>query len=158
MAKSALTLKLERQIHAKTQENQSVYGCFEVTIGYEYGRAGYERIDYLTFDTKGIWRAFEIKVSLSDFRSSAKKSFVGHYNYYVLTKDLYEKVKDEIPSHIGVFVDYRYVKRAKRQELAVDENVLKEAFMRAGAREANKLYKLQEKERSTNNSLWFMRS
>lgn len=36
MAKSDLTLKLERQIHAKTQENQSMYGCFEVTIGYEY--------------------------------------------------------------------------------------------------------------------------
>ncbi|WMT29983.1 hypothetical protein RE735_07745 [Bacillus aerius] len=143
MAKTDLTLKLEEEIHSKTNTKgmKSEFGLFEVTIGFNDGRPGYERIDYLTYDTKGIWRAFEIKVSLSDFRSSAKKSFVGHYNYYVLTKELYELVKDEIPSHIGVYIGSNCVKRAKRQELAVDENVLKEAFMRAGARDADKMYR-----------------
>lgn len=160
MAKTNLTLKLEEEIHLKTYKNggmKSEFGLFEVTIGFNDGRPGYERIDYLTYDTKGIWRAFEIKVSLSDFRSSAKKSFVGHYNYYVLTKELYEVVKDEIPSHIGVYIGSNCVKRAKRQELAIDENVLKEAFMRAGARDADKLYRsnspmqLMETERKLKN-------
>lgn len=143
MAKTDLTLKLEDQIHSKTNTKgmKSEFGLFEVTIGWNDGRPGYERIDYLTYDTKGVWRCYEIKVSLSDFRSSAKKSFVGHYNYFVLTKELYEKVKDEIPNHIGVYIGSSCVKRAKRQELTIDENVLKEAFMRAGARDADKLYR-----------------
>ena len=160
MAKTDLTLELEDQIHLKTYKNggmKSEFGLFEVTIGFNDGRPGYERIDYLTYDTKGVWRCYEIKVSLSDFRSNAKKSFVGHYNYYVLTKELYEVVKDEIPSHIGVYIGSNCVKRAKRQELAVNENVLKEAFMRAGARDADKLYRgnspmqLMEAERKMKN-------
>ncbi|MEJ9149089.1 hypothetical protein P4520_28825, partial [Bacillus thuringiensis] len=96
MAKTELTTKMERQIYAATNK-QGVFGCFEVTIGW----FGKERVDYLTLDTKGIWRCYEIKVSVSDFRSKANKTFCGHYNYYVIPEELYEKVKDEIPSHIG---------------------------------------------------------
>ena len=87
MAKTEETLRLERSIFKATKK-MGVFGCFEVTIGF----FGKERVDYMTYDTKGIFRCYEIKTSLSDFHSKAKKTFCGHYNYYVLTKELYEKV------------------------------------------------------------------
>ncbi|WP_208856859.1 hypothetical protein [Bacillus pumilus] len=140
MAKSSLTLKLENQIYAHTKE-KNVFSCFEVTIGYDNGKAGYERIDFLTLDRKGTWRCYEIKVSLSDFRSSAKKSFVGHYNYFVLTKELYELVKDDIPNHIGVYIGgASCAKKAKKQELKVSSDTLMFSMIRAATRDASKLY------------------
>ena len=75
MSKSDLTLKLEREIWEATRK-QGVFGCFEVTIGW----FGDQRVDYITYDTNGIWRCFEIKVSKSDFYSKSKKSFIGHFN------------------------------------------------------------------------------
>lgn len=79
-------------------------------------------------------------MSASDFRSKAKNTFVGHYNYYVMTRELYEKVKGEIPSHIGVYVGGRSIKRAKKQELLVDEEVLKSSLIRSLYREAEKVF------------------
>jgi hypothetical protein len=136
MAKTELTEKLENQIYAATCK-QGIFGCFEVTIGW-FGR---ERVDYMTYDTKGIWRCYEIKVSVADFRSKAKKTFCGHFNYYVLTRELYEKVKDEIPAHIGVYIGGTSVKRAKRQQLTVEEEVLKDSMIRSLSRESGKLRK-----------------
>lgn len=127
------------------------FGCFEVTIGF----SGKERVDYMTFDTKGIWRCFEIKISLSDFRSKAHNTFVGHFNYYVMPKELYEKVKDEIPNYIGVYVGYERkgyrrmiptvdcVKKPKRQELIEDEQVLKNSMIRSLSRDVQKFIKQQ---------------
>lgn len=114
-----------------------VFGCFEVTIGW----FGDERVDYMTYDTKGVWRCYEIKVSKADFHSKAKKTFIGHFNYYVLTKELYEEVKDEIPAHVGVYIGSSCVKRAKKQELAIDEQILKDSLIRSLSREAEKLMK-----------------
>lgn len=91
MAKTDLTIKLEKDIYAATNK-LGVFGCFEVTIGF-YGK---ERVDYMTYDTKGIWRCYEIKVSKSDFHSKAKKTFIGHFNYYVMPRALYEEVRETI--------------------------------------------------------------
>ncbi|MEH7126339.1 hypothetical protein V7122_24450 [Bacillus sp. JJ1532] len=131
-----MTVQLERQIYSATKK-QGIFGCFEVTIGW----FGDERVDYMTYDTKGIWRCYEIKVSVSDFRSKAKKTFCGNFNYYVMTKELYETVKHEIPSHIGVYVGRTSVKRAKRQDLTIDEEVLKNSLIRSLSRESEKLYR-----------------
>lgn len=114
-----------------------MFGCFEVTIGW-YGK---ERVDYITYDTNGIWRCYEIKVSKADFHSKAHNTFIGHFNYYVLTKELYEQVKDEIPNHIGVFVEGGLVKRPKKQKLGEDEQVLKNSLIRCLYREAEKVIK-----------------
>ena len=114
--------------------------CFEVTIGW----FGKERVDCLSYDTNGIWRCYEIKVSKADFHSKAKKTFCGHYNYYVLTNDLYNEVKDEIPNHIGVYVGGNLVKKAKKQELSVDEQVLKDSMIRSLYRESEKILKSDE--------------
>lgn len=115
-----------------------VFGCFEVTIGW----FGKERVDYLTYDTNGVWRCYEVKVSLSDFHSKANNTFVGHFNYYVMPQELYTKVGNEIPSHIGVYTESSYcVKRAKKQELAYSENVLKDSMIRSLSREADIKYR-----------------
>jgi hypothetical protein len=139
IAKTELTMQLEKQIHRVTSK-QGVFGCFEVTIGW-YGK---ERVDYMTYDTKGVWRCYEIKVSKSDFHSSAAHTFCGNYNYFVMTNELYEEVKDEIPNHVGVYVNGRnesyLVKRAKKQELSADEQVLKDSMIRSLCRESDKYY------------------
>ncbi|MED1863343.1 hypothetical protein P4V41_07725 [Fictibacillus nanhaiensis] len=137
IAKTDLTTQLERQIYSATSK-QGTFGCFEVTIGW----FGNERVDYITYDTKGIWRCFEVKVSKSDFYSKAKKTFVGHFNYFVLPdKELYEQVKDDIPKHIGVYIGNWCVKKPKKQELLVDEQVLKDSMIRSLAREFDKQFR-----------------
>lgn len=118
--KTSETIALEKAIRAATQKT-GVFGCFEVTIGF----FGDERVDYMTYDTKGIFRCYEIKVTKADFHSNAAKSFVGHYNYYVLTTELYSQIQDEIPDHVGVYVvsDWRIwvAKKAKKQDLSGKE-------------------------------------
>lgn len=139
IAKTDLTIELEKQIWKHTKKSMGVFGCFEVTIGW-YGK---ERVDYMTYDTKGIWRCYEIKVSKADFNSKAKVSFIGYYNYYVMPEELFEQVKDEIPSYIGVYVSKgRYltsVKNARKQELGVDEQILKDSMIRSLYRESERV-------------------
>ena len=130
MAKSEETLRLEESIYAATNK-QGVFGCFEVTIGWW----GKERVDYLTYETKGIWRCYEVKATVSDFHSPAAKTFIGHYNYFVMTKDLYDKVSTEIPPGIGVYVGGECVRKAKRQPLGAEEKVLYESMVRSLSRE-----------------------
>ena len=144
--KTELTLQLERNIWRATNK-QGVFGCYEVTIGW----FGHERVDYMTYDTKGVFRCYEIKVSKSDFHSPAAATFCGHYNYYVMPRALYEQVKDEIPADIGVYCECQRrdgtayeaepcvsVKKAKRRELTVDANVLKDSIIRSLCRDVGK--------------------
>ncbi|PLR99534.1 hypothetical protein [Bacillus sp. T33-2] len=136
IAKTELTIELERKIWEATNK-QGTFGCFEVTIGW----FGEERVDYITYDTKGIWRCCEIKVSKADFYSKAKKTFVGHFNYFVMPKELYEEVKEDIPAHVGVYIGNYSIKKAKKQYLTVDEQVLKDSLIRSLSREFSKQYK-----------------
>ena len=152
--KTEETLKLEKQIRQATHK-MGVFQCFEVTIGY----AGDERVDFMTYDTKGIFRCYELKVSKADFHSNAAVSFVGHYNYYVLTRDLYNQVKDEIPDWVGVYVGDYCIKKAKKQDLSNKEyrmrrtingrstevvipwiDLLKESMIRSLYRDSDKLF------------------
>lgn len=111
--KTKETEQLEHDIRVATRK-VGVFGCFEVTIGY----AGKERVDFMTYEpAKKIFRCYEIKATKKDFHSPAKKSFVGDYNYFVLTKELWEAVKDEIPNEIGVYAGQLCKKKAKRSPL-----------------------------------------
>jgi hydrogenase maturation factor HypE len=58
-----------------------------------------------------------------------------------MTRELYEQVKDEIPKHIGVYVGCINVKRARKQELGSDEQILKNSMIRSLYREAEKVIK-----------------
>ncbi len=114
-----------------------VFGCFEVTIGWW----GKERVDFITYDTNGVWRCYEIKVSKVDFNSKANNTFVGHYNYYVMPLELFDQVRELVPNHIGVYTESRFIaKKAKKQELLIDEQVLKNSLIRSLCREAEKIY------------------
>ncbi len=139
ISKTKTTKELERDIFYATKA-QGVFGCFEVTIGW-YGK---ERVDYMTYDTKGIFRCYEVKVSKSDFRSNAHHTFCGHYNYYVMTQELFEQVKAEIPPHIGVYVGRCCFKNAKKQELTVDVHVLKDSMIRSLYRDVDKAMEAHE--------------
>ena len=99
-----------------------------------------ERCDYVTYDTKGIFRFYEIKISKSDFHSKAHNTFLGHFGYYVLTEELYQLVKDEIPKGIGVYVHGNLKVKAKKQELTIDSDILKDSMIRSLCREFQKQY------------------
>lgn len=130
------TKRLELAIWNATNK-QGVFGCFEVTIGW----FGKERVDYMTYDTKGDFRCYEVKVTKADFHSPCHNSFVGNLNYYVLPLALYEEVKDEIPDHIGVYVERAgcaySMKKAKRRKVD-DPDTLKDSMIRSLCREVTK--------------------
>lgn len=57
--------------------------------------------------------------------------------------ELYEKVQEEIPKHIGVYVGGKYVrcvKKARKQSLSIDNDILTMSMIRSLSRDANKLY------------------
>jgi hypothetical protein len=133
-------------------EKMGTYLCFEVMMPTD-GYLPNERVDLLSYDTKGTWRFYELKISKSDFYSKSKHTFLGHLNYYVMPIELYEKVKENIPSEIGVYVagteytNCKCIKKAKRKTLGIDENNLKHAFIQALSREHSK-YRFMLREES----------
>ena len=131
MAKTAETVSQERRIYFATQK-LGVFGCHEVTIGF--GAGGTERVDYMTVDTKGTFRCYEIKVTKADFRSKAAATFVGHFNYYVMPEALFEEVKAEIPAHIGAYDGARLLRPAKRVKLERCEILLLYSMVRSLSR------------------------
>lgn len=136
------TKRLEMAIWKATNK-QGVFGCFEVTIGW----FGKERVDYMTYDTKGVFRCYEVKVTKADFHSPCHNSFVGDLNYYVLPPELYEEVKEEIPDHVGVYIvrgkTAYSVKRARRQTVQ-DPDTLKDSMIRSLCREVTKQIKSKD--------------
>lgn len=144
MSKVVLTKKLSEFIVNATNK-LNTFGCTEVTIGI----GGSERVDYMTYDTKGVFRCYEIKSSKEDFYSKAKWSFVGHYNYFVMTGELYEQVYQDVPAHIGVYIGDRSsaypIKRATKQE-SVQVDVLKDSLIRSLSREFKKSFRSSDVE------------
>lgn len=137
------TLAAERYLYNLLLKGKlNVYGCHEVTIGIEPLKKGREIVDFLTYDSKNVFRAYEIKVTKEDLKSTAKLSFVGHYNYLVLTEELYEEVKDTnlIPFNVGlVVVGKGVIKKSGRKTLSMSDNIkLLESLMRSLNRENKK--------------------
>lgn len=103
-----------------------------------------EIVDLLTWEKgKNIWRCYEIKSSIQDFNSGHHITFVGHYNYYIMPKELYEKVKDKIPDYVGVYTQQgrwlENIKKAKKQELLVEEDLLQYSLMKSLYRDVEKM-------------------
>ena len=46
----------------------------------------------------------EVKSSVEDFHSKNGHNFIGEFNYYVMPEEVYEKVRNEIPYYVGVYV------------------------------------------------------
>lgn len=121
------------------------YGCEEITIGFVNNGYGNEIVDFMNMDSKGVIRCYEIKVTLQDLKSNAKKSWYGHYNYLVVSEDLYNKITDwttYLPDGIGLIVgresiyyptwSLRCVINPKKQVLSIETSMmLKESMVRS---------------------------
>jgi len=157
MAKTQLTRDIEEAIYFYGLEQGEII-VEEVSMPDDWGI-----VDTLACRTKPDgtheWRCYEVKVSKSDFKSTAKISFIGHYNYYVMPKPLYDAVKAEIPTHVGAIVYLPFddelegaltkgtlsiMKKASWQELLVAEGQLIDAFLRSLFREVQKAKKLEK--------------
>lgn len=98
MVKSKLTRFCEKALWQEYAKH-GVFGAFEVTIG-PYGK---EIVDFITYDFSGTVKCYEIKVSMSDYNSTANVSFLGDYNYYVITSELYNKLVDAESKRLSKF-------------------------------------------------------
>lgn len=132
MSKSKVTKKLEEKLYNLT-DKIGTFGCFEVTFDNE-------RVDFLTYDSKSMWKCYEIKSSKSDFYSGSAWTFIGHYNYFIMEKSLYEVVKRDVPYFVGVHDGINSIKRAKKMTLGADEQLLKDSMIRSLSREQRKSY------------------
>lgn len=150
MAKRKETLEIENILHSMC-EKKRIYGCEEVTIGFYNNGHGNEVVDFCTMDSKGMLRCYEIKVTLEDLKSKAKKSWYGHYNYLFVTTKLYEKICENldeyIPEYVGVVVPYdaswsagiQVMKNPKKQDISKEqETMLKESMIRSMYYKMNK--------------------
>ena len=111
-----------------------------------------ERVDFLTYETDGTYRAYEIKNSVGDFYSGCKWSFIGNYNYFILNASIYEKVKKDIPNGIGVWLVYESgcmecIKKPQKQELRCKPEQMMFSLMQALSREYKKYRKILEKQK-----------
>ena len=119
------------------------YGVSEVTIGFQRNGNGREVADFVSYDPKkDIFRCYEIKVSMQDLKSSAKKSWYGNYNYLVITQELFEK-KDidfwhvAVPADVGIIIVNtknlcrKAVKRSRYADIDINvKNMLKDSMIR----------------------------
>ena len=97
--KTETTKKLEHLLLCKFDPRKDFY-VFECTIGW-YGN---EIVDCICYNCNRETTCYEIKQSVSDFHSKSAVTFIGDKNYYVMPLEIYEKVKEEIPIDIGVYV------------------------------------------------------
>lgn len=150
MGKRKETLEIEEKLRYMCQKRR-LFGCEEVTIGFYHNGHGDEIVDFCTMDTHGIIRCYEIKVTLSDLKSKAKKSWYGHYNYLFVTSELYGKIyknlSDYIPDYVGVAIPcssswsdgVEIRRKPKKQNLSQEQSIMmKESMIRSMNYKMNK--------------------
>ena len=136
MAKTTETLALEQALEERSRKKRE-YGCTEVTIGFKSKGHGDEIVDYLSMDADGIFRCYELKVSLADLKSDNHLSWYGDYNYLVVSEKLYMHQVDfdqYIPPYVGILVGKDLVTKRNAHEKHVDEedrNMLKDSLLRS---------------------------
>ncbi len=130
------TISLENALIKQTRKKR-IYGCEEITIGFYNNGHGNEVVDFMTMDSKGTIKCYELKVTLQDLKSDAKKSWYGNYNYLVVSRELYGQISDwneYIPDNIGILVGecLESKRKAKRCDISSDtEIMLKESMIRS---------------------------
>ena len=90
MSKTAMTLAIENALHTMCRQKR-IYGCEEITIGFPNNGHGNEIVDFMTMDSHGILRCYEIKISMADLRSKAKKVGMGITIIWLLRKNYIKK-------------------------------------------------------------------
>ena len=151
---AALSLAVEKYINP--HNDTRIYWAKEVTFDYSTTHA--VRVDFMRFKPvnnsvsgieKGDFYCYEVKSSVEDFHSKNGHNFLGDYNYYVMPEEVFEKVKNEIPYYIGVFVpagmnyrgkwyDLKSVKKARRKNRERSALEMLLMMFRSAAREGAK--------------------
>ena len=135
MAKTEETRMLEQALDDRCRKRRE-YGCTEVTIGFKGTGKGDEIADFMSIDSKDVIRCYEIKVSLQDLRSEAKKSWYGDYNYLVVSEGLYMQSPpwgNYIPPYAGIMAgsSLKIMRQAKKRPVSdADRNMLKDSLIR----------------------------
>lgn len=101
------TKDLEQLLRRKFKQGNDFY-VFECTIGWN----GKEIVDCIMYNCQREVYCYEIKQSVNDFHSKNKLTFIGNKNYFVMTYDLYQKIKEELWTKeeyrdIGVYVSVK---------------------------------------------------
>ena len=148
---STLSEMVEKYINP--HNDPRIYWAKEVTFDYSTVHA--IRVDYMKFKPvnntvsgieKGDFYCYEVKSSVDDFHSKNGHNFIGDYNYYVMPKEVYEQIKQEIPYRVGVYVpvgmsyqgewyDLKVVKKAKRQDRSRPVSEMLLMMFRSAARD-----------------------
>ena len=146
-------LSLSIQKHINPHSDPRIYWAREVT--FDYATSNAVRVDYMMFKPvnntvsgieKGDFYCYEVKSSVEDFCSKNGHNFLGDFNYYVMPEEVFEKVKNEIPYYVGVFVpgnlnyrgewyELRSVKKAKRKDRLRPVSEMLLMMFRSAARE-----------------------
>ena len=143
--KTEQTKDLEKRLF-KYLQGMGKYCVFECQLSdyLTFSRTKAGIVDCICINTKETVYCYEIKVTKSDFHSSHGHNFYGNFNYYVLTQELFEEIKDEVPKDIGVLINYentlKSVKKAKRKELTIPLKELKDYMFRSLYREYQKYF------------------
>lgn len=142
-------LSLATEKYINPHNDPRIYWAKEVTFDYSTSHA--IRVDYMKFKPvnntvsgieKGDFYCYEVKSSVEDFHSKNGHNFIGDFNYYVMPQEVFEKVKNDIPYHVGVFVPtdevwrtLESVKKAKRRDRDRPVSEMLLMMFRSAARE-----------------------
>lgn len=115
--KTETTKRLEQLLANRFNKRNEFY-VFECTIGW-YGK---EIVDCIMYNCQRETYCYEIKQSKQDFHSKNRLTFIGNKNYFVMPYKLYQEVKNEIPTEIGVLVAVDRIEQKKEEEIDVVGN------------------------------------
>ncbi len=136
MTKTRETIALEEALKEQSRSKRE-YGCTEVTIGFHRDNHGDEIADYMSMDSTGTFRCYELKVSLADLASDNKLSWYGDYNYLVVSEPLYARNPawgNYIPPYVGILSGTRLQvrRKAKKKEISEEQrNMLRDSLIRS---------------------------
>lgn len=150
-------LSLSIQKYINKNNDPRIYWAKEVT--FDYATSGAVRVDFMRFKPvnntvsgieKGDFYCYEVKSSLEDFTSKNGHNFLGDFNYYVMPEDVYKKISEMIPYHVGVLVpdglnyrgewyDLKPVKKARRKDRGRPVSEMLLMMFRSAEREIIKL-------------------
>lgn len=136
MAKTKMTEALENALDEKCR-SAGEYGCREVTIGFAHDGHGDEIVDFMSMDSRSVFRCYELKVSLADLKSEAKKSWYGDYNYLVVSEKLYAADpvwENYIPPYAGILSGegLKVRRKAARRTISDEQReMLKDSLLRS---------------------------
>ena len=141
MSKSALTKEIEKALKKRFHRTPERYAT-EVAVGN--GRKS-GIVDLVTADFRNkqdkfinhlpMITCYEIKISLSDFKSEHGHTLIGDNNYYVVTQELFDKIMSIDPRMFGFdagIITYRNgrlsVKRESKQSFITYRLTIEQRF------------------------------